>query len=136
MQKQIGLGLTAVVLLGVAGYMLFGASDAVELPDAITTLCIDLATGEDVAITHTLDERPPFESATGEMSVYPWYYSYASEKLFVPRLVRDQARGVMTVDPYPQCPETNSGSVSPYSPDDPTQVVKGRIDPPQWPLRP
>lgn len=134
--KQMLLGVGAVVILVVAGWLYFSRSGDVEVLTTFELQGVSLATGEDVTANYTDQERPPLVCpTTGERSVYPWFVDPVTKRRFVPQLV-PQPDGPPKLPMIPVSPDGNTGQ--PYYPQDWGPEVGEELGEdyplPEWPV--
>ncbi len=84
--KNLLLGAAAVVMLAVATYLFItNRNQEAEFPTHYNVHAVCLETGEEFPVTSKTEERAPFANPkTGRRTLYPWYFCYDCQYLFVP----------------------------------------------------
>jgi hypothetical protein len=135
-QRQVVLGIVAVVALGGAGYMLLGrpASEGASATRPLTTLGACLACRQECEVKHTLKDIAPLTCPKcAQQAVYPWLYCETCQQRFVAQPERMVAGDPPRVPMNPICPICQSASAVTAYMVDPSITPKGDAPLPKWP---
>ena len=134
-QRNSGLGLLAVALLGFAGYMFVKRSGGREaFPSVYRLEGVCLACKQDCEATYKQGERLPAVCPhCRQRAVYQWSYCFECNKRFVATPVPSPDGGPPKPPVVPVCTACGSGRTGAYVPNDPEQRPVGDAELPTLP---
>ena len=135
MQRNFGLGLLAVALLGFAAYMFVKRSGGREaFPSVYHMEGVCLSCKQEGEATYKEGERPPAVCPScRERAVYQWTYCFDCNKRFVATPVPAADGGPPKPPNMPFCTACGSGRTGAYVPNDPEQQPVGDAELPTLP---
>jgi len=129
--RKLLLGGVAVVLFGVAGYLLFvrGGSEA-KYPTEYFVHVVDLQTKQEAKINAKMTEAAPYlNPATGQRTFYPWWFCQGCRYRFVPPATLG-ADGAPHLPQMPSCSHCGKMVTGPWIPEGDPDVEKPAGDAP------
>jgi hypothetical protein len=132
MNKNVALALAAILAFGLAAFF-FTRDTAKPSFARMKAHGLALDTKQELAVEFGPSEPPPWVNpATGQRTVYPFWFCEKCKYKFVPQLEPNPAGGPPRVPMAPRCTHCGDEHVGSWIPEV-SEPAAGTAPPPKWP---